>query len=506
MLNKKVLPFIIVMVLILICILPVSNVFADSTTLLAGVAKMQITPEEDTYTAGYGVPGDSANLCVIANGDVLDNIYAKILVLQDSVTGKKVLFITTDTCFYQETPYWTKGINGYYPATVPSGTRQRFANDAGTDLNSVFICYTHDHQASDHLAEKYLQRIDAGIATAISNLRPVNVGYATSTDTLGAERRPDYGVHTDIPIDNRVTVVRFTNATGDYAGYTMATIVNYPVHNTSYNGLRGDRKCFITKELTGYAMEYLEQAYGYSCVSFFFQGCCGDVGPNINGSTSSPDYNSGVTFGQNFGARMKALLDSTSQQPVTVLDSMQVTQTVATKSGWGEQSEPVMFSGARIGNIGFIGVNGEVLQDLGKTMKDNSPFPVTLAGGYCNDYRGYMPSYNDCHDSLGGTYEIGDADAFGDTIGQVILDNSANVLNSLWGGSGGGGGATPTPPPSGSGYIGYNTVGSTSDSNGTAGDMAAFKFTSSSNFIATQMHLYLQSAATGRVKCAIYSD
>ena len=65
------------------------------------------------------------------------------------------------------------------------------------------------------------------------------------------------------------------------------------------------------------------------------------------------------------------------------------------------------------------------------------------------------------------------------------------------------GGATPTP---GVAYIGYNTAGSTNDTNGTAGDMAAYSLPASSSFTATQMHLYLHSAATGKVKCAIYSD
>ena len=78
-----------------------------------------------------------------------------------------------------------------------------------------------------------------------------------------------------------------------------------------------------------------------------------------------------------------------------------------------------------------------------------------------------------------------------------------------------GGGSTPTPvvtptvtptPTPGGAYIGYNVAGSSTDSNGSSGDMAANQFTASSSFTATQMKLYINSAVSGKVKCAIYSD
>lgn len=406
------------------------------SSLKAGVAKVIITPEESSYLSGYSYDPDTRVLCVPPS-DVLDDTYARILVLEDSSTGKRTLFISGDASMYTENPFWDDFDGVWIAPTVPIGTRQRFADAAGVGLDSTFFIATHTHQASHKLLEKYIQRICTGITTAVSNLRPVNVGYQVSTDEIGAYRRPDFGCNPNHTADKQVIGVRLTNVSDNQ---TMAVIVNYPIHNTSIgNGYQNMWKKNST-ELTGFAMNYLESTYNNGTVALFFQGMCGDMGPNIGGAPSG-SYNTDKTYGQNFGVRLKTLLDGTTQNPVTTLNATQSTVNVPTKSGWGVPSENVIFSAARIGNIALVGVSGEPFQDLGAYIKANSPAAVTLTCGLTNEYRGYFPSlagYNEINSDAEVTNKCPYNPA---TVGQVITSNSISLLSSLWGG------ATPTPTP-----------------------------------------------------------
>ena len=136
-------------------------------------------------------------------------------------------------------------------------------------LNRVFVSATHTHQASEQLADKYIQRIIDGINTAKNNMVAVNVGYANTTYDLNVNRRPDLGVHPDLECDKSLLVAIFRNAS---TNAPVASIVNYAIHNTGIGtGASGMiNKC--SSELTGIAMNKIESNYGGGFVSLFFQG------------------------------------------------------------------------------------------------------------------------------------------------------------------------------------------------------------------------------------------
>jgi hypothetical protein len=195
--------------------------------LKIGVAKVIITPEEPTILGGY-THGTSA-LCDPSK-DILDDIYCRIMVIEDG-SGNKEVFLSMDVCVYMESDYYDpyNGVGVWWPKTVPSGTTQRFADAGGVNLNKVFVSATHTHQASEQLAEKYIQRIIDGINTAKNNLVDVNVGYTNTTYDINVNRRPDFGVHHDLECDKSLVVAVFRNASSNVP---VASMVNYSIHNT----------------------------------------------------------------------------------------------------------------------------------------------------------------------------------------------------------------------------------------------------------------------------------
>ena len=273
--------------------------------LKIGVAKVKITPEEPTILGGY-THGTSA-LCNPAT-DILDDIYCRIMVAEDGA-GNREVFLSMDVCVYMESDYYDpyNGMGVWWPKTVPSGTTQRFADAGGVNLNRVFVSATHTHQASEQLADKYIQRIIDGINTAKNNLVDVNVGYTNATYDINVNRRPDFGVHHDLESDKSLVVAIFRDAS---TNAPVASMVNYSIHNTGIGvGGNGFNKC--SSELTGIAMNKIESNYGAGFVSFFIVGFEGDIGPNCYELPGAP-YSTVVSIGNTFGQDCTNILNGIS--------------------------------------------------------------------------------------------------------------------------------------------------------------------------------------------------
>jgi hypothetical protein len=57
----------------------------------------------------------------------------------------------------------------------------------------------------------------------------------------------------------------------------------------------------------------------------------------------------------------------------------------------GKSEAPVEINILQIGSAVFIGTEGEPFQDIGKEIKQRSPFPFTWFGGYVGGWAGYIP-------------------------------------------------------------------------------------------------------------------
>lgn len=72
-----------------------------------------------------------------------------------------------------------------------------------------------------------------------------------------------------------------------------------------------------------------------------------------------------------------------------------------------------------MGNIGFVCLGGEVLNQIGREIKTASPFPTTFIMTQCNGAAGYLPP-GEIYEE--GGYEVRSSRFAPDAANQVIAE------------------------------------------------------------------------------------
>jgi neutral ceramidase len=254
---------------ILFCAL---TVLAEGT-YQAGIASVVITPDENTWLAGYASRTEPAQGAV-------QELYAKAITLRDT-TGQQAVFVTTD-------------LIGLTPE-LSDHVAKTAEKELGIPRSAVMITSSHTHcspvlrnnledmyflnqeekakvyRYTDQLKEKLAQLV----LDSAKELQPVTLLRGTGHATFGANRRAynldgiHFGVNPIGPVDHDVPVM----VVKDLSGNILSIIFGYACHNTTLdiNHYCGD--------YAGYAQEYIEQA-NPSAEAMFFAGCGGDINPH----------------------------------------------------------------------------------------------------------------------------------------------------------------------------------------------------------------------------------
>jgi hypothetical protein len=88
---------------------------------------------------------------------------------------------------------------------------------------------------------------------------------------------------------------------------------------------------------------------------------------------------------------------------------------------------PLLVQGMRIGPVALLGVPVEIFTEIGRKIRDASPFPTTLVSGYWNGYRNYLPT--DDERSRGG-YEV-DFSPFLPGSPSLLVAGAERILGAL---------------------------------------------------------------------------
>lgn len=88
---------------------------------------------------------------------------------------------------------------------------------------------------------------------------------------------------------------------------------------------------------------------------------------------------------------------------------------------------PMMVSAITIGGLAFVGLPGEPFCEIGKHIRDNSPFPVTFVCCQANGCEGYYPT-SEAYDQ--GGYEPRNT-RFPKGIGEILMDTGVELVKSL---------------------------------------------------------------------------
>ncbi|MCB1078942.1 MAG: hypothetical protein KDM64_14065, partial [Verrucomicrobiae bacterium] len=247
--------------------------FPVQSNLKAGVAKVDITPDE---TDGVFTVGHRREV-----HGVRDPLRAGVLALDDGET--KAAIITMDTI-------------GAWEDMVKQA-RQRIEAETGIPAANILVTASHNHSGPGFVENLrwgagLIDKITAAAKQAASSQRPVSLGYSEDEITFGINRRKTIdgravvSLNPDGPNDPRVKVLRFD----DGRSLTPVAVLMHAVCHPCFFTW-GDKGTVpyptgypkMSADFPGEAQTFVEGVYGNETSALFLQGCAGDIRPNLPG-------------------------------------------------------------------------------------------------------------------------------------------------------------------------------------------------------------------------------
>jgi len=400
--------------------------------LRAGAAQVVITPPKGAPMAGYYNSR-------MAEG-THDDLYAKALVLEaDHV---KVALVACDVISL--------------PREITEQARQIVQQKTGIAADHVMISANHDHTGPvilsypsrynlqgemKRIAQEYTERLPVRIAEAVvqanAHLQPAQMRAAVGSEkTLAFNRRyfmKDGSVgwnpgklNPNIlrpagPTDPSVSVVYLE--TPDGAG--IAAYTNFAMHQDTTGGLQ------FSADYSYTLGRVLQMAKGENLLSMFTIGCAGNVN-HLDFSRKDPQ--SSFAEAARIGAVLAGdVLKIIQRAPIVAPSSIEVSsrmvtlelpQLTAEEIAWAHRTQATFDTDrqapfldlvraakiidveARHGKgfdaevqvialgdqLAFVSFPGEMFTEFGLSLKEDSPFPVTVAVELANGGIGYIPN------------------------------------------------------------------------------------------------------------------
>jgi len=382
-------------VLILCCFLFITAnslpIYADNNnTILVGTAKVNITPMVPIPMSGYGGRKDPFK-------GIHDDLFARIIVFSD---GKnKAILISADLLGFAHS-FWDE-------------LSKHIEREFGVSRSNIMLCGTHTHggprpayyfnDPPPEVVEYTIElekRIMDGVKEAVDNLQPACLGAGKGECKMNINRRVRsargdivLGRNPNAPCDHEVGVVRID----DVSGNPIAILVNWPCHGV----VMGGRNYHITGDWPGATGRFVEKEFGNKIIAPVTAGASGDIAPLYNAQSS---FDTGIgeveTIGMLVGEEVVRVAQNVK---TTSRGSISGVQRCIKLKGRGEITnkdfpevgEPtldvyVRLTALKVGTIVFAGISGEVMNQIGTKIKQQSPFKFTFVLTHCNGTTGYL--------------------------------------------------------------------------------------------------------------------
>jgi len=406
----------------------------SSTSLLAGVAKVNSTLPLGTPLAGYN-HGDRRvpfwpipcvqefTTWMMPSLGTINTLWAKALILMNG--NQSFVAVTLDAI----------GSDG-----TLNNLAYQYAEAQGFPIpfeNIIFLC-SHSHSGPGAVSDEFLwefapatdlvvpelQELEAtyiaeALLEAYNNLQPAVVGIGMANLTgVTVNRRASFSPYV-LPgtIDPHLGVIRVDSTNGT----PLATLWNFAIHGVCY----GDDNMYFSGDIMGVANEIIEQDVGG--VALFMNGDAGDIDPGPNMCNDAPNFNGsgimakavvslranitayseieivGITHVVPFGPTdlnaTLARFDNCSSGGYLDICSLcavlDCDLNAHLYSNWIENSP--RFTAYRITingvNTVFASIPGEALVELGWWIRNDTwdlGFDLTFLSGYCNNHMGYF--------------------------------------------------------------------------------------------------------------------
>ena len=447
---RKVLLFVVLLMVDVFC--P-----ASQAALKGGCGKVDITPPVGIALIGsYGK----------ASEDVLDELYARALVLDDG--GTTIAIVSADLL--------------YTPLEEIAGPVRRMVKERiGIAEENILICATHTHSGPEvftrskvradqeidgsEIDQMYLQRLIGKIAGSVviahQNMEEVKIGAAVGrlgemvfnrrtikpdgsavmtwrvTAEVAATRRIETGGdgsttvsftldsnEPDLrfgPVDPEVWMLRVEDANEEIVG----SIVNFACHPVCvYPHLATS----ISADFPGDATEFVERGEGGVCL--FALGPAGDIVPYQRGVTAHRQVGRAIGgeavrrlqfVGTSGEATLKAIKKEIKFPTKRVADG----EKKADKTVEYITSEIQVL---RLGDIYVLGLPGEVLVEVGLEIKRKAGLERLFVVSLSNDAIGYV-----CHGAAyeDGGYEPGPGTRLAKGAGEIMVKEALGLLKQI---------------------------------------------------------------------------
>jgi neutral ceramidase len=242
----------------------------DMGTLKAGMAKVVITPPVGTKLSGYAGRTEPST-------EILDNLYAKALVLDDG--NERLALVVCDLIGF--------GID------MVNEMRDVIQKQSGVKPDNMMITCTHTHcgpnlrAADKSYVDSLKSHIAGAVSSAVNTMREARIGANKGECYTSSNRRnpnspsgPYYLYkYPEGTMDPTVMALRVEDISGNIIGI----MTNYAGHPVGW----GSRELGISRDYPGFALEVLEKVLGDDIVAMFMQGCCGNL--NLNWIWDRPE-------------------------------------------------------------------------------------------------------------------------------------------------------------------------------------------------------------------------
>jgi hypothetical protein len=405
---------------------------APEEVLRAGVSRIDITPTIPVTLAGY------ASRTNLSRG-IHDRISGRAVVFEQD--GKHLVLVSTD-------------ILGFYNGTADA-LRQAILDACHLEPSELFLAAIHTHSAPTPVLDpvkgnsnnvEYTRTLQTQLVQvvreAMERLVPVKLAAGSGASPVGASRRQVtedsagnpkvvLGRNPSVLIDREVQVLKITRA--DRAELT-GVLFAYNTHSTSL----GPGNYLVSGDVHGVAEQFVEHYLGNGVVVPGFAAPSGNIDPwyrvlpefrTANGWIPEPVL-LGTLLGEEVVRTMEGMKNADLSGPiVTAFKTIQLPgkPSGVTRTTVDCPPTPLNLAVGRVGRVAFVGIGGEVFNEIGKAIKTASPFPCTIVITHCNGAAGYLPirpAY------LEGGYEV-ESSPFAPAAADIVIHEALRLLNAL---------------------------------------------------------------------------
>jgi hypothetical protein len=400
--------------------------------LRAGVASCDITPTKPVTLAGYGARKD------LSRG-VHDPLSARVLAFEQG--GKRLVLVSTD-------------LIGFYSGTAEV-VRKAIIEACRLEPSELFLCGIHTHSAPTlalagseahanniEYTEWLKHRLVAVVREALGRATPAWIGFGAGASPVGINRRQAVtdkdgkrqirlGRNPGTLTDREVQVLKVGRAE---KGEAAAVLFGYATHSTSLGG----KNLIISGDVHGLAEQFVEKHLGGGVVAPGFAGASGDVDPwcrvlpefkTANGWIPEPVL-LGTLLGEEVVDVANAIQKLEAKGPVaTAMKTVDLPRKTLDEAEKKRARILSVFNVTvgRVGDVAFVGLGGEVFNEIGRAIKDASPFPHTVVVTHCNGAGGYVPTKESYPE---GGYEV-TTSPFLPEAAEMLAQEAVRLLETL---------------------------------------------------------------------------